>query len=79
MRASYPVQDGTIDRGVAGLIAIATGVCQHVDRGRGFAGRAGGDAIVIEGAGHLALARNPVKVNLAIKRFTARVGPGVST
>lgn len=54
-------------------------VCQHIDRGREFAARAGGEAIVIEGAGHLALARDPVKVNLAIKDFLTRLGPKVST
>ena len=54
-------------------------VCQHVDRGREFAEKAGGEAVVIEGAGHLALARDPVRVNLAIKEFVARLGSRVST
>ena len=30
-------------------------VCQHVERGRAFAEITGGELVVIEGAGHLAL------------------------
>lgn len=44
-------------------------VCQHVERGIGLADATGGDLLVIEGGGHLVLAREPVKVNRAIKRF----------
>ncbi len=44
-------------------------ICQHVDRGRAFAEATGGELVVLEGSGHLSLARDPVKVNLAIKRF----------
>jgi pimeloyl-ACP methyl ester carboxylesterase/predicted glycosyltransferase len=44
-------------------------ICQHVDRGRSFAEMTGGDLVILEGAGHLTLARDPVKVNHAIKRF----------
>jgi pimeloyl-ACP methyl ester carboxylesterase/predicted glycosyltransferase len=47
-------------------------VCQHVDRGRAFADATGGDLLVLEGAGHLALARDPVRVNHAIKEFVDR-------
>lgn len=44
-------------------------VCQHVDKGRDLAAMTGGDLVVVEGGGHLTLARDPVRVNLAIKRF----------
>jgi pimeloyl-ACP methyl ester carboxylesterase/predicted glycosyltransferase len=48
-------------------------VCQHVDRGRAFADITDGELVVIEGAGHLALAREPVKVNRAINDFVDRI------
>jgi pimeloyl-ACP methyl ester carboxylesterase len=44
-------------------------VCQHVERGIELAEVTGGRLLVIEGGGHLALARDPVKVNRAIKQF----------
>jgi pimeloyl-ACP methyl ester carboxylesterase/predicted glycosyltransferase len=44
-------------------------VCQHVDRGREFARLTGGELLVFEGSGHLTPAREPVKVNRAIRRF----------
>lgn len=44
-------------------------VCQHFEKGVDLAAATGGDLLVIEGGGHLALARDPVKVNLAIKQF----------
>ncbi len=44
-------------------------ICQHVDRGRAFAELTGGELLVIGGAGHLTPAREPVEVNLAIRRF----------
>jgi pimeloyl-ACP methyl ester carboxylesterase/predicted glycosyltransferase len=44
-------------------------VCQSVERGVDLAAATGGDLVVIEGGGHLALARDPVKVNRAIKGF----------
>jgi len=48
-------------------------VCQHVERGKTFAEITGGELIVIEGAGHLPLAREPVKVNRAITKFVDRI------
>ncbi|MBW3603626.1 MAG: alpha/beta fold hydrolase [Actinobacteria bacterium] len=48
-------------------------VCQHVDRGAAFAELTGGDLVVIEGSGHLALVRDPVAVNRAIIRFVDRI------
>jgi pimeloyl-ACP methyl ester carboxylesterase/predicted glycosyltransferase len=44
-------------------------VCQHVDRGKAFAEITGGDLVILEGAGHLTPAREPVKVNRAIREF----------
>jgi pimeloyl-ACP methyl ester carboxylesterase/predicted glycosyltransferase len=44
-------------------------VCQHVDRGREFARISGGELLVFEGSGHLTPAREPVRVNRAIRRF----------
>lgn len=48
-------------------------VCQSVDRGREFAAVTNGEYLEIEGAGHLTLAREPVKVNRAIKEFIDRL------
>jgi pimeloyl-ACP methyl ester carboxylesterase/predicted glycosyltransferase len=48
-------------------------VCQHVDRGRAVAELTDGELVVIEGAGHLTLAREPVRVNLAIQSFLDRL------
>jgi predicted glycosyltransferase/pimeloyl-ACP methyl ester carboxylesterase len=50
----------------------ALDICQHVDRGRAFAELTGGELVVVEGAGHLPLARDPVKVNRAIGEFVDR-------
>lgn len=44
-------------------------VCQHVTKGRELASLSGGDLVEMNGSGHLALARDPVTVNLAIKEF----------
>ena len=44
-------------------------VCQHVDKGRDLAKITGGDLTVVDGGGHLALARDPVTVNRAIAGF----------
>jgi pimeloyl-ACP methyl ester carboxylesterase/predicted glycosyltransferase len=48
-------------------------ICQHVDRGRAFAEITGGHLMVIEGAGHLTPAREPVKVNREIRRFVDEI------
>jgi pimeloyl-ACP methyl ester carboxylesterase/predicted glycosyltransferase len=47
-------------------------VCQHVDKGRVFAELNGAELIIIEGSGHLALVRDPVRVNRAITDFVDR-------
>jgi pimeloyl-ACP methyl ester carboxylesterase len=55
-------------------------VCQHVERGRVFAELTGGNLVVIEGAGHLTIAREPVRVNRAIRTFVDRLkGSDVKT
>ena len=46
--------------------------CQSLERGRALAELTGGELLVIEGAGHAPQARDPVKVNQAIKHFTER-------
>jgi pimeloyl-ACP methyl ester carboxylesterase/predicted glycosyltransferase len=48
-------------------------ICQHVDRGRAFAEMTGGELLVLEGAGHLTPAREPVEVNNTIKQFVDRI------
>ncbi len=48
-------------------------ICQTVERGREFAELAGGELHIIEGGGHLTLARDPVKVNHIIKQFVDRI------
>ncbi len=48
-------------------------ICQHVDRGREFARLTGGELLVIEGAGHLTPAREPVRVNRAIREFVDKL------
>jgi pimeloyl-ACP methyl ester carboxylesterase len=45
-----------------------------VQRSEILAELAGGELALLEGAGHLPLARDPVRVNLLIKRFAERVG-----
>jgi pimeloyl-ACP methyl ester carboxylesterase len=40
-----------------------------VGRGRALAEATGGVLVVVEGAGHIPLARDPVKVNLLIREF----------
>jgi len=41
----------------------------HVRRGRALAEATGGGLVVLEGAGHIPMARDPVKVNLLIREF----------
>ncbi len=50
-------------------------VCQSVERGRAFAELVGGELVVVEGAGHLVPAREPVVVNRAIRDFLDRRAP----
>ena len=47
-------------------------LCQHVDKGRALAVLLDTDCIVLEGGGHLALVRDPVRVNRTITEFLDR-------
>jgi pimeloyl-ACP methyl ester carboxylesterase len=46
----------------------------HVRRGRALAAATGGGLVVLEGAGHIPMARDPVKVNLLIREFVESLG-----
>jgi pimeloyl-ACP methyl ester carboxylesterase/predicted glycosyltransferase len=46
-----------------------------VDRGERVAELTGGDLLVLEGGGHIPLARDPVRVNRALRRFAERFRP----
>jgi pimeloyl-ACP methyl ester carboxylesterase len=50
-------------------------MCQPPQRSHLVAELTGGDLVVLEGAGHLPNARDPVRVNLEIDAFLARIGP----
>ncbi len=46
-----------------------------LDNGRELADVTGGELVVLEGAGHIPLARDPVRVNLLLRDFAERVAP----
>jgi pimeloyl-ACP methyl ester carboxylesterase len=46
----------------------------HVRRGRTLAEATGGGLVVLDGAGHIPMARDPVKVNLLIREFVESLG-----
>jgi pimeloyl-ACP methyl ester carboxylesterase len=48
----------------------------HVRRGRALAEATGGALVVLEGAGHIPMARDPVKVNLLIRAFAQSLPAG---
>lgn len=48
------------------------------ERSRVVADLTGGDLVLIEGAGHIPLARDPVKVNLLLREFALRCQPATS-
>ena len=48
-------------------------ICQHAERGRAFAEITGADMVLVEGGGHLTLARDPVIVNRAINRYVDQI------
>jgi pimeloyl-ACP methyl ester carboxylesterase/predicted glycosyltransferase len=48
-------------------------ICQNVNRGIAFAKVTGGELIILEGAGHLPVAREPVVVNRAIHKFIEKM------
>lgn len=54
------------------VIAGSLDACQNPERGRRLAEITGGDLVVLDGAGHLPQARDPVKVNLLLRAFVRR-------
>ncbi|GAA2990248.1 pimeloyl-ACP methyl ester carboxylesterase [Microbacterium terrae] len=62
VRCPVLVINGSLDR------------CQNPARSAIVADLTGGELVVIEGAGHLPQARDPVKVNLLMRDFVRRVG-----
>jgi pimeloyl-ACP methyl ester carboxylesterase len=46
-----------------------------VERGRGLAELTGGELTVIEGGGHIPLARDPVRVNVLLRGFVSSLAP----
>lgn len=48
-------------------------VCQALEKGVALAEETNGELVMIEGAGHLTLAREPVRVNRAITRFVKEI------
>ena len=53
--------------------------CQPWQRGERVAALTGGELLLLEGAGHLSFAREPVVVNRAIRDFAARFRPAPAT
>ncbi len=54
-------------------------VCQAVEKGVALCEETNGEIVVIEGAGHLTLAREPVRVNRAISKFVKKIEGKVVT
>ncbi len=68
-------------RGMAAPVLVIQGTddrCQPLGRGESVVRWTGGEHLVLEGAGHLPMARHPVVVNRAIKRFVDRVTGAVA-
>jgi pimeloyl-ACP methyl ester carboxylesterase len=63
VRCPVLVVSGSLDR------------CQPPERGRLVAELTGGEFVLMEGAGHLPNARDPVKINLLLRDFVRRVAP----
>ena len=55
------------------VVSGSLDMCQDPDRGRRVAELTGGDFVLLEGCGHLPLARDPVKINLLLRDFVRRV------
>jgi pimeloyl-ACP methyl ester carboxylesterase/predicted glycosyltransferase len=78
MRAEYPDRDtvllwcGQVDTPVL-VIHGADDRISPLSRGEALAEATGGELVVLEGSGHIPLAREPVKVNRAITAFADRV------
>ena len=57
------------------VVSGSLDLCQSPERGRIVAEATGGEYVLLEGAGHLPNARDPVKVNLLLRDFIRRVAP----
>jgi pimeloyl-ACP methyl ester carboxylesterase/predicted glycosyltransferase len=69
-------------RGVEHPVLVVQGtedLCQPVGRGESVVRWTGGEHVVLEGAGHLPMARHPVEVNRAIKSFVDRATGALAT
>ena len=77
-----PVTAAELCRRVGCPVLVINGdqdMCQAPERSRRVAELTGGELLVLEGAGHLPHARDPVKVNLEIERFVRRLTVGGRT
>lgn len=54
------------------VVSGSLDLCQDPDRGRRLAELTGADFVLLEGCGHLPLARDPVKINLLLRDFVRR-------
>ena len=75
-----PTTAADVCRKVRCPVLVITGTedrCQNPERGPLVAALTGGDLVLIEGAGHLPQARDPVRVNLLLRDFVRRVATGV--
>jgi pimeloyl-ACP methyl ester carboxylesterase/predicted glycosyltransferase len=73
---STPEEGEALLRGLDRPVLVIQGTddrCQPLGRGESVVRWTGGEHLVLEGAGHLPMARHPVVVNRAIKRFVDRI------
>ena len=71
-----PEEAEALLRGIVRPVLVIQGTddrCQPLGRGESVVRWTGGEHLVLEGAGHLPMARHPVLVNRAIKSFVDRV------
>ena len=71
-----PEEAEALLRGIVQPVLVIQGTddrCQPLGRGESVVRWTGGEHLVLEGAGHLPMARHPVPVNRAIKSFVDRI------
>ncbi|TYL52161.1 alpha/beta fold hydrolase [Nocardioides sp. BGMRC 2183] len=76
-----PDEAASLLRGITRPVLVIQGTedrCQPQARMQRLADLTGAEHLVLEGSGHLPMARHPVPVNRALKRFVDRVGGGTS-
>jgi pimeloyl-ACP methyl ester carboxylesterase len=76
MRAREPDADGYVDRCPVLVIHGDEDAISPLRRGRALAEATGGSLVVLQGGGHLPMARHPVKVNLLLREFAESLAPG---